>query len=675
MVLQAIRERLTGIIAIFIFSILIIPFAFVGVNSYFTSDAVNSVALVNDVEISVTDFSQGFQNYRRRMQAFLGERFDAEEFDQPIIRRQYLDSLIDQELLTQVSVESGLSVDDESLALAIREMPAFLVDGEFNADVYQSRLLGQGSSPQEFENQMRSQLILDQFPGTISSSAISTDWELKEFVRLQNQERAFKAIVVTADIGEEAKPEPDAEDNAEAAEDETAEEAAAEELAENTDPELEEPLADVDEAAIMAWYESHPEDYRSEEQVIIEYVELDAAVMVEDLSPDEEMLLLRFEEQKARFITPETRQASHILLEVEADADEASSESTRQLAADLVRRAREGEDFAALATEHSQDAGSATVGGDLGWVEPGFMVQAFEDGLYELSLDQPISEPVETGFGWHVIQLRDIRPAEGMTFAEASEILLEEYRAEMQERKYIEQADRLIDLIYEDPTTLGSANEVLGLEIFTAGPFSRAGDTGIAANRNVVSAAFSDLVLQQGVVSDPVDLAENHIVMVRVIEHMPEDLLPLQEVRDQVIATVRRDRAMKEASAVADGFLAQLQSGADIAVLAEEASIELLQTEAARRIGSGFPGDLLNELFRLPRPEEGQPGFAILPLSDGFAVVQLDAVMDGELTEGDLVREQNYRRRIANASSNAEALGFVRMLRSQSEIEVFEDRL
>ena len=81
MVLQSIRDRLTGIIAIFIFAILIIPFAFVGVSSYFTSDSVNAVALVNDQEITASEFNQGFQNYRRRMQAQLGAAFDAQAFD------------------------------------------------------------------------------------------------------------------------------------------------------------------------------------------------------------------------------------------------------------------------------------------------------------------------------------------------------------------------------------------------------------------------------------------------------------------------------------------------------------------------------------------------------------------------------------------------------------------
>ena len=200
MVLQKIREKLTGILAGVFFAVLIIPFAFVGVNSYFSSDAVNNVAVVNDQEITINQFNQSFQNYRRRMQSIMGVNFDAEQFDQAIVRRQHLDTMIDQELLAQLSIEAGLSVANDRLATAIREIPSFQVDGVFNANVYQSRLASQGRTPKQFENDLRAQMIMGQFPSSIASSAISTTSELDGYVRLQEQKRAFTAILVPAQL-------------------------------------------------------------------------------------------------------------------------------------------------------------------------------------------------------------------------------------------------------------------------------------------------------------------------------------------------------------------------------------------------------------------------------------------------------------------------------------------
>ncbi|HKX54643.1 MAG TPA: peptidylprolyl isomerase, partial [Xanthomonadales bacterium] len=521
-----------------------------------------------------------------------------------------------------------------------------------------------GMTPQQYENQVRADLIMDQYPSTILTSAIATDWELRELTRLQDQSRAFQALLIKANTSPDQVESPDT---------------ATEEGADSTDNESaasDEPAApSVDEAELLAWYESHPQDYRSPEQVTIEYVELDASQLTDNVEPDDEQLQARFEEQKARFVTPESRLASHILISVSADADEAGIESARQKAADIANQAQEGADFAELAKTYSEDSGSAAQGGDLGWIEPGFMVQAFEDALYELTLAKPLSEPVQTGFGWHIIRLVDIRPAEGMSFEEARETLLQEYIAEQQDRQFLELADRLVDLIYEDPTTLTAAAEELGLEIKQLGPFGRSNGEGLAANPAVIDAAFSDLVLTQASVSDPVDIGENHMLMLKLKEYFPEAVKPFEQVREEVLSAVEQDKAMQLASAKADALLARLQAGEDIAALAEETGIELLAAEDVRRQGSPYPADLVAQVFRMLPPEADTKRFEVLPLADAYAVVSLSAVKDGELTEDDLVRQQNYRRRIANATANSEAFGFIRMLRSQSDIEVFEDRL
>ena len=674
MVLQSIRDRLTGIIAIFIFAILIIPFAFVGVSSYFTSDAVNAVAVVNDQEITISEYSTAFQNYRRRMQAQMGQAFDPELFDQAIIRRQYLEQMIDEELLAQVSLEAGLAVDDQSLALAIREIEGFQVDGEFNLEVYQARLAAQGMTPQQFEAEMRASIVFSQFPVSIATSAIATKWELRDYAALMDQKRAFKAVIVPAEplVVDESLVEDVVVDEvietAEGAEVVAAEEiVAAEEVT---------GLAPVEEEAVLAWYEENKGDYLSREMIEIEYLELDVATMGGSVEPEEEVLKGRFEEQKVRFVTPEARLASHILLEVDSAAAEVDIETAREQAEELAERARAGEDFAALATEYSQDVGSAADGGDLGWVEPGFMVQAFEDGLYNLSGEGSISDPIQTGFGFHVIYLREIRPSEGMTYTEARDILVAEYVAEADERRYLEQADRLVDIIYEDPTTLDAAADELGLEVRTAGPFGRQGDpAGISSNMEVVTTAFSDLVLGQGLVSDPVNLGDNHIVLVRMKEHFPEAQLPLEDVRDQVVDSIRSQRAMEAASARAGELLASLNGGTDIVSLAETSGLDLIEQEAATRNGPQIEARLRREVFLLPKPAEDGPVRSVVELSDGYAVIQLDSVTDGEYSEEDALRAQNYARRLSNGSASSEALGFVRMLREQSEIEIFEDKL
>ncbi len=638
MVLQSIRERLTGILAFAILGILIVPFALVGVNQYFTSSTGNIVARINEKEITFNDFNQSFSNYRRRMQSIMGAAYDPVEFDGLIIRREHLDSLIDQELITQAAESMGLDVDDATLAEEIGKIPAFQVDGEFNVDVYQSRLQIQGLTPNQFQNEMRLQFVVSQLPRNITASSIATPAELTEFVALLDQKRTFRTAMVPAEKAE--------------------------------------PPVEFSEEDITAWYDSHNDDYQSQEQVVIEYVELDAAFLPAGLPPEEDLLREQFETQKARFISPEQRQVSHILIEVAADAGEADKETTRQIAEDLSKRARDGEDFATLAKENSQDQGSASQGGDLGWVETGVMVQAFENAMYELSMEAPISEPIQTGFGWHVIQLREIREATGMNFDEARMILVTEYNEDIAARAFLEQADRLVDLIYEDPTTLESAALVMELQVDEIGPFTRAGGEGIAAFPEVIEAAYSDLVLLQGSVSDPVNLDENRLVMIKLKEHLPVALKPLEEVRDDVIASLNDKLARDNANAVAMELLSALQSGEDeFEALATEAELAYALNEAVGR--NSFVPDvtLVKEVFKLQLPAEDAPVQTVLPTSTGFAVVSLDSVEQGKLDQGSLIASQQYERVLANSSASQEAYGLIRQLRYNADVEVFEERI
>lgn len=638
MVLQSIRDRLTGILAFVILGILVVPFAFVGINSYFQSGTENLVAMVGEQEITFNDFNQSFLNYRRRMQSLMGDAFDPAQFDSLIARREHLDRMIDESLLAKAVDEMGLAVDDERLAAEIRSISAFQVDGAFNVDVYQSRLQSQGMSVQQFEGNMRRSMALAQLPASVSASSFATRGEMAEFIALQNQTRSFHAVMIAAD-----------------------------EEAIDTD------FADQD---ITAWYEANPDQFQTEERVVIEYLELEASTMDLGEPPDDELLRGRFEAQKGRFLAPEQRLVSHVLIEVSPQADEATIETARQEAADIARRARDGEDFAELARALSDDAGSAPAGGDLGWVEPGIMVEAFENAMYELTLENPISDPVQTGFGWHVIQLREIQESEGMDFEQARPVLLEEFYEEVAEREFLDLADRMVDVVYEDPTTLEAAALDLGLDIQTAGPFSRAGGEGVAANPEVIAAAFSDLVLLQGSVSDPIDLGPNHMAMIRVAEHFPAALRPLDEVREEIIAALRAEAAHEAARARADALLAAVSSGAaGLQDAAAEAGLEVTTVEAAGRYSAEPDRVVVSNVFKLARPAEGEPLETVVEAADGFAVVVLTEVADGRLDEDSVLGNRQFRRQLANANASSEAWALVRQLREQADVKVFEENL
>jgi peptidyl-prolyl cis-trans isomerase D len=638
MVLQSIRERLTGILAIVILGILVIPFAFVGVNSYFQSGAENLVARVNDTEITTTEFTQSFSNYRRRMQSIEGASFDPVAFESKVTRREHLDSLIDEEVLSQAASSLDLSIDDARLAQQILDIPSFQLDGQFSQDVYLARLTSQNLTVKQFERQMKAQFVMSQLPSGLMTSSFSTGAELQNYVSLQDQTRSFKSVIVVPK-GTDASSLPD-------------------------------------EAAIQAYYDEHQTSFRSEEMVTIEYLELNVLDIPMTTEPDEEFLRDRFEQQKGRFVSAEQRQVSHILIEVSASEDEGVKATAQQEAQDIADRARAGEDFATLASELSDDIGSAASGGDLGWLEPGVMSDSFEGAMFELSLESPVSDPVQTGFGWHVIQLRDVRPSEGMSFEEARSVLIQEHQEEESEREFIDKADQLVDMIYEDPTTLDSAALDLGLDIHQVGPFTRSGGEGIATNSEVVDASFSELVLLQGSVSDPIDLSDNHLVMIRVLEHLPSAVQELELVRDRIIEEIKVAEALAAANQEVVNMLAELkEEGAELDTIASAYGYVVVDTEAAARWNFVPDRTVVIEVFSLDLPEDGSALSTVVEASNGYALVVLESITPGALEPGQEVNERQYRRQISNAAATLEFTGMMKQLRRNSDIEVFVDRL
>ena len=633
--LQFFRDRLSSVAAVLLLGLLVIPFAFVGVNSYFQTNVNSDVALVDGEPITALEYQQGFQNYLRQIQSLTGANFDLSLYDQPVARRNFLDRMIDQRLIQMSAEKAGYAVSEEELSARVMAIPNFQIDGVFDLEVYRNVLSAQGRTPRGFELQMASDMVRVQLPQAISDSSIATRSEIILLAKLQGQTRSFRSLPIAADQFVES--------------------------------------VEISESQISDFYAENLDRFMSEEQVLIEYLELDSASFADLVEVDEAELQARYESQESRFINPEARLASHILVNVPEDADEATEATIEQSVQDLVDRIRAGEDFAELAAEYSDDTGSAEEGGDLGWVEPGMMVSAFEDALYEIQAPG-VTDPVRTSFGFHIIQLREVREAEGMSFEEARPQLLTEYQEETADRLYLEQADRLVDMVYEDDSTLEPAAAELGLPILTTGPFGRSGGEGIAANQVIIDAAFTDLVLTEGAASDAIDIDNNHIVVLRVTEHLASAQQSLEEVRETIVAELTEDAAGEAIKAYAEGMLPELQAAeSDLDTLATKAEQELVVAENAVRRDAQYGLDLVTAVFQLPTSDE-LPQYHVVEASGDYSIVELQSIADGVLNP-ESPQNLQYVRTIANSAAATEQSGLVASLRSLADIQVFEEQI
>ncbi|TWI03454.1 peptidyl-prolyl cis-trans isomerase D [Luteimonas cucumeris] len=656
--LQNLRDKSSSWIAKVILALLLIPFAFFGVEQYLSQRVDNYAAKVSTPptwwqsapswwparmlwthhEVSVDEFRTRFEQQRQQQRAEAGDAFDAKAFESVENKRTVLDKLIDEQVLRIAAERSGIVVSDAEVRDTIQSLPEFQVDGKFDVQRYQLGLasLIPPRTPLQFEQLVRDSLQQSQIPGRIADSSFVTSGELDRMLALLGEKRdvSFALLPAVADTGAISGEE------------------------------------------IQKWYRDHASEYRAPESVSIEYVELNAATL-QMMPADDAELRRRYDQEKARFVAAEQRQAAHILVRVDANADAAAQKTAEQKATQLAAQAKQpGADFAALARANSDDPGSKDAGGDLGWVEKGLMPKAFEDALFAMQPNQ-VSAPVKTEFGYHVIRMGEIKAGQQVAFEDVREQLAREHAEADRERQFNEMAGRLVDLVYKNPTALEPAARELNLPVQTLGPFSRGADaTGIAANPAVQRAAFSETLVQDGTVSDPIEIAPNHSVLIRVTQHTPERTLPLAEVREKVIAGIRADRSRKASEAAADAVLARVQKGETLEAIAATQGLQANSAQALQR-GAPVPTPEANEaVFAVPRPAAGKvsPGKVALP--DGshlvFAVSKAEPGDPDSLPPAQREQMQNQMAQMKGVDA---AQAYVSAMRKQMKVEVAEDRL
>jgi len=531
--LQEIKERAQGWVAWAIVILITIPFALWGIQSYLGIGGEPVAAKVDGTKITQRELDQSVQRSRMRLRESLGPAYDPDLFESGQLRAQVLQRMIRDTVLLDASYDMGMRVSDEAVRAAILAEPAFQRDGVFDKATYE-RVLGlQGLTPMAYEERLRSGLLSTQLARAVTESGFTTDAELAAATRLLRQRRDIAYLVLPQDrFMPEA--EPSAED-------------------------------------IKAYYDANPQRFESPDRVKLTYIVLDADALAKPAAVDEAALRAAYEERIDEFQETERRAVRHILLTVPADADDATAQQVRDRLAELRAKIEAGEDFAAVAEANSQDPGSAEQGGDLGLVERGMMDPAFEQAAFGLQKGV-VSEPVRSRFGYHLIEVTDIEGGKAKPFAEVRDQLARELGRGDAEAAYFELAEQLANLSYESPDSLIPAAETLGLEVQTSDWIERRGGEGILGNPKVTGAAFSEDVLVQGNNSEVIEPDPDRMqaIVLRVDDHEPAAVRPLDEVRDDIVTILKQQQAAAAALAAAEAMVERLRGGEDLASLAAE---------------------------------------------------------------------------------------------------------
>jgi len=614
--LQSIRDRLTGPIVWVIVALIAIPFAFWGVESFQSGGGDPTVAKVGDQKITESQLQAAYDQRMRQLQQMLGESFRADMIEPQRFREGVLQEMIQETTLRQHAKAAGYTATDAALLTTLNTIPAFQKDGKFSAEAYKEALARQGMTPQGFEMQLRDGLTIDQVRESVLGSGFVTSAESAAAWRLARQERTFSYVSFkTASY---------------------------------------EPAVSVSEEAVQKYFADNSARYSAPERLKLQYLELALDELPPAPEPEAAVLKAVYDADLARFSTPEERRASHILINFGAD-----KEAAEKKALALKARLDSGADFAALAREASDDPGSKSGGGDLGWVRRGLMTPKFEQALYELQPGK-VSAPVETEFGWHLIKLSEVKAAQTKPFADPAvqAELLQTYRQRDAEQRYQDLADKLGQLAFENAASLEPVAKELKLELKTTDWFGRSGGGGIAANPDVLKAAFEPEIIQDGENSKPLAVGENRQVVFRKAEYEAARPRKLEEVADNIRAELKQQAAKAKASADADALVKALNEGAVFESALAERQLTATSPGSVRRNAEGLDKQILSALFKLPRPAASKLQIGKTQLDSGdIVVLALSGVRDGTPMPED-PEFQREGAQLRDALSGAEFAGF-----------------
>ncbi len=614
--LERIREGSQGIVAKSVLGLVILTFAVSGIGSYINSQADTAVAKVNDVEIGQQAFESAYQNERARMEQQFGamvEQLMADESYVANFRKGILDRLIVDELQKQNANDLGIRVGDEQINKAILEMEQFKIDGKFNQDTYVAILRQAGYTPTSFREYMRQQMASNQYAGAVFGTEFVLPSEEARFSKLNSQTRSFDMIEFDVNA-----------------------------LKASITPE---------QSELESYFDANRLVYQTPEKVSVEYILMDSALIANDVQVSDEEVEDYYQANLVDYTKEEQRRLSHILVEAADDAADKIAQAKAKLDS--------GSDFAEVAKEFSTDTFSAENGGDLEWIERGFMGDQFDEAAFALTNVGDVTDVVETDFGFHIIKLTELVAEEVQPLAEVAQDIKDQIAKDKSAELYIEAQTKAIETAFEVPDTLEDAAQVAGLNVQTTEMLTRAELPGVLAQPQVANQLFNEEFIAEGINSDLIELSEDRSILVRVIEHKASEQQSLEEVKEAVTAIVVANKAEELVTEKAQQALEKVQAGEELSAQ----GVAVVRKDDVLRSDMSLDSNVRSTLFSLAKPIEGSAEYAVVNKTNGNAVViSFDKV--GENTTAEANVSAQLRSLVNQISSQA----YVEAMKANAEI-------
>lgn len=621
--LQNIRDNSQGVISYILIGFLVVIFALFGVESLFNwNPSENKAAEVNGEKITQNDLANAIARHKQQMLNRYGDQVPAEFLSEDYLRKPVLENLIQNTVLTQAAKEAGMAIGQDLIGEKIASAPVFKNEaGVFDNERYKQSLSAMGYTHSTYTNQLAKDMLLNQLYNGVVNSAFTTQQELDGLVALSYQSRDFSYFILPIEKVKAGVVLTDEE--------------------------------------IKDYYTKNPQAFTSEEQVSVDYIDLNVTNLMAEVNVTEEQLRKQFEQNLASFVAAPERQAAHILIE------DKSPEKVKAVTDKLAL----GADFAAVAKELSDDLGSKEQGGDLGFTKGDTFPKEFETALAALKVGE-VSAPVETEAGTHIIKLLSERGSQAPTFEEQKASIEEQLKRTEAENIFIAKLDQLKELSF-NAEKLGDVATELDLKVENSGLFSRNSGQGVAANKLFADAAFSDEVLKEGNSSEPIELEASRVVVLKKTDYKPSRLKDLEEVKPQIVTVLTDEKARQLIREKGSKLLVDLSTGATIADLAKAEGQEAKVIKLAKRNSTEADPEISSFVFDMAKPQGSTPSIdGFVTTSGDYAVITLESV---KLADGsaEIAPEQKQAMiaQVNNVNGQSDFTSYQAYLKAQADIE------
>lgn len=624
--LQNMRERVQGIVAIAIVSLVSLTFVLWGIQNYLQSHGGNNVvAKVNGVKITRNQFNNAYQRARDMLMAKMGKAFIITQDMQAKLKSNVLQQLIQTEALGQNALNDGFRVSPLQTSATLTHMPIFQSDGHFSAARFQQFLSGMLYSEEEFIGELQRNMIISHLQTGIVTSAFVLPNELDNIIKLMQQKR---------DIGYMVIPNSKFIHN-----------------------------VNVSTSDITNYYKQNQTQYQIPEKVSIKYVVLSADDLTNKVTVTPQEIKQYYNDNIDIYSHPARWYISRIFVPLGVNAGSSDIKAAKSKIDGLAKQAQSGTDFAKL---------------DVTYGKPTWLIQAELPSDFVKALQQlkpgDVSAPFRTPQGFYVVKLLKYKPAEVEQFdkiqAQVKQGLIHQKVAQL----FDAENDKLSNLTYTDSDSLKTAADALGLKIQTTDLFTeKVHKQGILSNPNVVKAAFGNTVLQEKYNSDPIEIAANKVVVIRLDKHIPASVKSLADVKDSIVQQLKQQAANEKAQALGQKILQQINQGVVASKLAAQNGLKWINVAKVDATTKSISKEIFAAAFDLGLPQEGKPSVTGVPVDDGFVIVSVNKVYLGDPSKLSQKQRQIAAQHLAVNNGMLDFDGYTQSVMKQAKIKVFAD--